>query len=338
MRILLVSNSNAAFPNTNHYRLEALRALGHEVVFFDVRDYWTSHRLRVALSFVQHLETCRINAGLIRCCARTPFDGCILVGGHTIFPATVQRIRAMGIPVVLWTSDIPHPQHMKHILASVPYYSHVFCAGTEMVELLKADGRCEPVWLPFACDPACHQPRQLTPEEDARYRRDIVFVGAYYANRREVFEALGDQNIGIWGPQWGCLPKDSPLKNKAVDAALSYLEWTKIYTAAKIVLVIHYQDGKVPCHQASPKLFEAMACGAFVLCDDQRDARTLFKDGEDVVFFKNSDELRAKVAYYLAHAGERERIALSGRRTVLAKHTYRDRMQEILHEIQESHH
>jgi len=330
MRILLVSNSNKAYPNTNHYRMEALRSLGHEAVFLDVRSYWTPGTLRATFPFLEYLEIYRINAGLRRCCARGHFDCCVVVGGHTIFPETVQNIRGMGIPIFLWTSDIPYPEHIKHILAAIPYYSRVFCAGMEMVELFKAEGRCEPVWLPFACDSSCHYPRKLTLEDDVKYRRDIAFVGGYYANRREVFEVLADQDIGIWGPLWGRLPIDSPIKNKAVNAALSYTEWTKIYSAAKIVLVVHYQDGKVPCYQASPKLFEALACGAFVLCDDQRDARALFKDGEEVVFFKDAGDLKTKVAHYLAHSEERERIASSGRAKVLARHTYRDRMQEIL--------
>jgi spore maturation protein CgeB len=330
MKVLLVSNSNKAFTNTNHYRLRAIEALGHAASFFDVRRYWTPHRLRAVVPGLERLEDARINQDLLRCCSRGKFDLCLVVGGHSILARTVRKVRAMGMRVVLWTSDIPHPQFLEHIMAAGMEYDAVFCAGTEMVDVLKENGRCAPVWLPFGCDAACHAPCVLTPEELKRYSRDISFVGSYYPHRRDVFAALTGFDLGIWGPRWALLPPGDPLRRNIAGAQLDYKEWVKAYRAARIVLVVHYQDGRVPCYQASPKLFEAMACGAFVLCDDQKDARALFQDGVHVVFFKDPVDLKAKVEYYLAHPDERERIAKAGRAEVLRAHTYRHRIAEIL--------
>ncbi|MFH0754190.1 MAG: glycosyltransferase [Candidatus Omnitrophota bacterium] len=330
MKILLVSNSNKFFTNTNHYRQLAICALGHEPVFFDVRRYWVPRRLRALVPGLEWAEDVRINAQLVRVCAGGGFGLCLLVGGHSIFPSTVGRIRSMGVPIVLWTSDIPYPQFLHHIRKAAREYSAVFCAGTEMLDVLRVDGAVHPVWLPFGCDPICHAPQVLSDEERVLFGRDIVFVGSYYPHRREVFEVLVDFNMGIWGPLWGLLPRDSLVRRCLAGAQLEFTQWVKVYAGAKIVLVVHYQDGVVPCHQASPKLFEALACGAFVLCDDQKDARTLFKDGEHLVFFKDPEDLRIKAAYYLDRPDERQRIAAAGRREVLEKHTYRMRLEQIL--------
>ena len=136
---------------------------------------------------------------------------------------------------------------------------------------------------------------------------DLAFVGSFYPNRGRILEAVADLDLGIWGPYWQKLPPDSLLNKKAVNIKMNYDQWVKIYNASKIVLVVHYQDPQIACHQASPKLFEAMACGSFVLCDRQKDAQALFKDKEHLVFFDDAKDLRSKIEYYFGPSNEERR-------------------------------
>ncbi|MBF0619139.1 MAG: glycosyltransferase [Candidatus Omnitrophica bacterium] len=329
MKIVLVSNWNTLFLNTNYYRAEALRALGHEVVFFDVRRYIFPGRVRAWLPSLASAEREWMNNALVRCVQKEKPGLCLVVGGADILPKTVRCLRALGMPVFLWTTDAPHPDQMAVILPAAKEYSRIFCAGTEAVDILRNAGVAEVEWLPFACDPERHAPAALRPE-DEHYRRDISFVGAYYPNRLSVLETLAEMNLGIWGPHWNRVPAHSSLREKTRHAWINVDEWVKIYSWAGIVLVVHFQDGKIPCYQASPKLFEAMACGAFVLCDDQKDARAIFKEGEHVVFFKDAADLKDKARYYLEHPALRARIAAAGRQEALARHTYQHRMRVIM--------
>ena len=328
MKILFVSNINPHFHNTNYYRCRALEALGHDVEFFNVARHLLPGRVSKVLPFLKRMEEARLNDQLIDVLRHGHFDLCLVVGGDSVLPLTVRRLQSLMVPSVLWTTDVLLPHNGRNIVAAAPVYDYVFCAGTEAVKALGP--QVAAVWLPFACDPACHAPQTLAPEDVALYGRDIVFCGSYYPHRAQVLEALAGYDIGIWGPLWGRLASGSRLVSKAQDVRLDFTVWTRIYTAAKIVVVVHYQDGKTPCYQASPKLFEAMACGAFVLCDDQPDARALFHDQEHVVFFKDAEDLKRKVDYFLVHPLERVRISASGQREVLEKHTYRHRMHEIV--------
>ncbi len=330
MKILFVSNKSPYFLNTNHYRVRALEALGHAVTFFDVRSSMFPARLRAWLPPLETLETARINRELVRACTHGKFGFCLVVGGEKISADTVKAIRSQGVAAVLWTSDAPQAGRFDRIAAAAGQYGHVFCAGSEAVDILEKIPGCQPIWLPFACDPACHHPQAVTADEEVKYRRDISFVGSWYPHRADVLDVLSDLDVGIWGPLWGRLPESSPLKHKAVEARLGFDVWTRIYTASKIVVVVHYQDGVTPCYQASPKLFEAMACGAFILCDDQKDARRLFNDGEHVVFFKDKEDLKAKAVYYLQQPQQRARIAAAGQQEVLGKHTYAHRLNGIM--------
>jgi spore maturation protein CgeB len=107
-------------------------------------------------------------------------------------------------------------------------------------------------------------------------------------------------------------------------------EWVKVYSASKIAVVIHYQDGSTPCHQASPKVFEALACGILVLVDGQKDVFRFFQDGKHLVRFTGAQDLRDKIAYFLGNPAERQRIADAGRAEALAQHTYRVRVRELI--------
>lgn len=338
MKILFCGYRNPKFVNTTVYREKALRELGHEVVFFNDRDFMVPGRMAKAFPYLAGLDVKMLNRRLAGAARREKPDLLIVTGGQGIFPETVQEIKKTGAGAVLRTTDPPviHdkptavPRDFRAVVKAAPAYDHVFCAGTEAVRIMRDSGIEKVTWLPYSCDPDHHRPVELGRDDLAKYARDAVFVGAFYPNRARVLEAVSDMDIGVWGPNWGRLEKGSPLRCKAFEARMNYDEWVKIYSAAAIVMVIHFDDGKTACNQASPKLFEALACGCFVLVDGQLDARTLFRDGEQLVFFKDGRDLREKALYYLDHPELRAEIAAKGRREVLEKHTYRHRMEELI--------
>ena len=184
----------------------------------------------------------------------------------------------------------------------------------------------------MACDPEVHRRVEISGEEKLKFGSDVVFVGSYYPQRAEMLQTVLRHHPALWGPGWDVLPPNSPLRACIRGAHTQPDIWTKIYSASKIVLSIHYCDSenRFPVHQASPRVFEAMACGAFVLTDRQKDVLALFKDGYHLVTFSDDADLDRKIAYYLDHADERERIAAAGRQEVLKNHTYENRLRRLL--------
>jgi spore maturation protein CgeB len=151
----------------------------------------------------------------------------------------------------------------------------------------------------------------------------------------DILQGISDLNLGVWGPGWEKVPGRSPLK-KCIkrSGAIDPDEWGSIFFSSKINLALHFQDGKVPCYQASPKVFEILACKGFMICDDQKDVRALFEDGKHLVIFKDINDLREKIKYYVGHEQERSRIAGQGFEEVAMKHTYKNRMEQMLEIIQ----
>ena len=56
----------------------------------------------------------------------------------------------------------------------------------------------------------------------------------------------------------------------------------------------------------------------------------LFEDKKHLVFYRNVEELKTLVETYLKDPESRQKIAAEGRKEVLKKHTYSDRINRII--------
>ncbi len=333
MKILFVTARNPHFPTITEYVERAVRSLGHPLLTFDDRDLLFPGKLREAIPSLGGLALKRLNRRLVEVVQRERPNMLLCAGGERILPETVEVARAAGTPTALWTVDSVKSGDPRISLA--PYFDFVFCGGTEMIEALRGTPlRNGPLWLPFACDPELHQPVDLTPAEKARYGCDIAFVGSLhremYPNRITMLEALADFDLAVWGPGARDLPASSPIRSKIRGDETRLEEWTRMYSAAKIILCAHYGGPGPLCRQASPRVYEVLACGGFLLCDDQPDVRALFEDGRDLVIFRDLSDLKQKARYYLDHDRERREIAARGHGKVLTDHTYRHRVAALI--------
>jgi len=340
MKVLFSSNKNPHFLTITEYIEKALHGVASQVIFYDDRNFIIPGRLRDKWPYLSGWDLRRMNKRLLAQVRSFKPDLFFVAGGHRIFPETVAEIKREAIMTALWTID--PPKNFKPIIASAPYYDYIFTGGSEAYDILKDTGLRNLHWLPFACDPDLHKPQTLTKDEANLYSCDIAFVGTVdpelYPRRCRLLEAISDFDLGVWGPSSEKIPPSSPLKHRIRGGKAIPAVWTKIYSRAKIVLCLHYQDptGETPCQQASPRIFEALACGAFVISDNQRDVFSLFKEGEHLAGFNDSDDLSAKITYYLDRPLEREEIARRGRREVISKHTYVNRIQELLSTVSQN--
>jgi spore maturation protein CgeB len=82
------------------------------------------------------------------------------------------------------------------------------------------------------------------------------------------------------------------------------------------------------------KFTEFTSCGTFVLTDKPADFDELgFKNGEHLILYKNLDDLKDKVKYYLKHEKEREEIAANGMNFVHNYHNNGIRVEQFIKAI-----
>jgi spore maturation protein CgeB len=328
MKIFFSGYHNPKFLTVTEYLERAITKLGHELFVCEDRCHIVPGRLRKKVALLYDFDLWHINRRIRSCIKRSGPAIAIISGGHRITTSTIEKINGFGIVSVLWTIDPPWDFHL--IINAAPFYTYVFCQGTEAVDILKENGIPGAQWMPMACDPEIHKPVPLSEKEKKKYGSDIVFVGSYYKNRADLLRSIVDFDLGIWGPGWERLEKDDPLRKCVKGGSVVPEEFNKIYSAAKINIIGHYQDGKNPCYQVSPKVFEALAACCFVLVDRQKDVFSLFRDKEHLVGFDGVDDLRKKLVYYLEHSDERGAVADRGYHCVLENHTYVHRIKKVL--------
>lgn len=77
------------------------------------------------------------------------------------------------------------------------------------------------------------------------------------------------------------------------------------------------------------RIFDAPAAGAFVLTDQRDQMDALFEPGREIASYASPEEATDRIAYYLKHPEERQRIIAKARQRILAEHTYEHRLEAL---------
>ncbi len=339
MKILFSGYHNPNNIAQTEYVERAILQLGHELETYDYRQHIIPYRISDKLPILHRWDMNRLNNGLLKLVNNFKPDILLANWGGTFYPETITEIRKQYNAITInWLSDYPGGTGvLDTALKVVPAYDYFFAQSTDALEAHEKRGNKEGMWLNAACDPDIHKPMDLSEEEKLEYGSDICFVGSMYPERVELFETLTDFDIGIWGPGWDRIDATSPLRKHIKGGIVTPDIWVKIYNASKIVInyMGHYgtdiDEDKIT--QASPRVFETLACGSFQIVDSKKDVVALFNSGEHLVCFKKICEVKKLVKEYLDNPQKCKKIANKGRNEVLAKHTWVHRIEEMLKAI-----
>ena len=122
--------------------------------------------------------------------------------------------------------------------------------------------------------------------------------------------------------------RDSPLLNDQIVGSAYGKEMVKILSQSKIALNIH--DPSVP-YGGNMRLFEIPATKSLQIAD--KCPQDWFKDGDEIVLYKNNQDLLQKINYFIDNDEERERIAKNGYEKLVRKHQYKHRVKKIFESI-----
>jgi len=310
------------------YILAALRDLGHTCLFIDQRG-GISYRFALlrkgvhriaALKKLREWEIKRLNSAILKEASSFKPTLVLVWNGDTIATETIQSLRSQGITTANWFLDLM--THWEIIKKVAPVYDYFFTPDAEVISSLQKIG-VKSHKASFAFKAAFER----FPEGARQY--PVSFVGSYdpkiWRKREELLRALTDFNVHIWGPPiW----KATPLANNYHGGAAGE-KMIEIYRKSKIVVDIPWDH--IPASAISIRPYEVTASGACLFFYDIRpEMSELFNPDKEYVSFKNAQELREKVRYYLDHPHELHAVAYAGYQRFMRDHTYHKRLADML--------
>ncbi len=215
-----------------------------------------------------------------------------------------KKLKKQNIKNVLWATDIYRFDQRKFILWIKDDFDYIFSSQKNFLEVFKPKSV---YWLPYGCATEVHK------KFDLPKIYDVVFVGntnpKVYPERVRLLKLIGEKfNLKVFSGRYG-------------------EEMSKIYSQAKIVF------NKSAGGEINMRVFETLATGSLLLTDrlkPEAGLEEIFQDKKHLVLYEDEIDLLEKIDYYLTHESEREEIALAGYKEVLAKHTYEQRVKEML--------
>lgn len=234
-------------------------------------------------------------------------------------PETLKVVRKCCKCLVGQIASPPPPEkYLKQfdlIITSFPHYVDLFRKMGIKSEYLK---------LAF-------ESRVLKKIGEQKRKYDVTFVGSFTPYHRKGTKLLEEVAkhipIHIWGQGIGFLSPLSPLRKNYHGEAWG-LDMFKILAKSKIIINRHIGvSGK---YANNMRLFEATGMGAMLITDKKKNLKEIFKVGQEVVDYKDAEDLIRKIRYYLKNDGEREKIAEAGQKRTLKTHNYKVRMAELV--------
>ena len=335
MRVLQV-NVGEFYQVGNFFR-RALEDLGHEYTFVDEWKFLELLRHSLLHKVAYHLLGKRpltywaYNRTLLQKAKEFRPDVVLVTKGAYINPRTLARIKKeTGAFLVNYATDDPFNPRVstRDLVKAIPLYDLYACTKRAIMKDVQRAGCQNVAFVHFGYEPTLHFPEQpTTPEEIERFSSDVVFIGGADKDRVPYFEALAKipgLELRLYGGYWNRYPS---LKQYYRGFALGR-DYRLALGGAKIaVCLVRRANRDGHCMRT----FEIPACGAFMLAERTEEHLELFEEDKEAAYFESPEELVDKVQYYLQHEEERRRITEAGYRRVMERrHTYKDRLVEIL--------
>jgi O-antigen biosynthesis protein len=217
---------------------------------------------------------------------------------------------------VLWS--ISHPDELT--VGECDDYDLVAVASPGHAEALAQRAQTPVFVLEQATDPW-----HFYPDPDPESAHELAFVGNSRLRRRPALDWLlpTSHDLAVWGGDWEGLIDE----RYVVGEFVANDQLRRVYSSAKIVLADHWDDMREHGY-ISNRVFDALACGATVLCDAVSGLHERL--GDCVVVFDSRAELNAEVERLLADDAARRELGERGREAVLRGHTFAHRVDELL--------
>lgn len=236
-----------------------------------------------------------------------------------------------------WRRDTPdavwalwYPDHLGNLGAHgalLAPYDRLFFKERHLATLFAERSGLPASYLPDACNPRHH--KSVPGIAEGRLASDVVMVGNLYPYRMLILDAIDPGiDLRIYGNLRRGLPERFSRLTLAHTGRIVFgPEKARVFRESRIVLnTMHF--GEVD--GINTRVFEASACGAFVLSHSNSALSRYFEPEVEVATFDSIVSLNATIERYLADPERRAAIAAAGSQRAHRDHTYSVRLRRLL--------
>lgn len=240
-------------------------------------------------------------------------------------PMAVKTLRREGARVAFWFPDAV--SNIGRQLMLLAPYSALFFKEPHIVERLRATLDLPVYYLPQACNPRWHRPIGTPGSE-----RYLVLAGNMYPSRVRLIERLLAKDIplrlyGTGFPRW---LGESSARGAHVGRPVFREEKSEVFRSAVAVLnTMHPAE----ITGVNSRLFEAAGCGAAVLTEFRPTVPELFDVGQEVLAYRDFEDLVDKASMLLNEPGLSLRLGDAATRRAHRDHSYDLRVADILEKL-----
>ena len=271
-----------------------------------------------------------INNKLLREVNKYGPDYIFIINGEILLEKTIEELNKKSI-VILWLIDGIDNVHIVNSVLDKMQNVFVF----EPADLNKIH---RSKYLPQCADSVLYKKMKI------KKKYDVSFVGAGHEKRLNILNEVAlfclqeGYTFSVFG-QYKTFFKKPVLERKKyihleksieVNKKLTPYEVNEIFNSTKININIHHEQSELGLN---PRVFEIMASENFQLLDNQSELYSYFEEGISVATYKNMDDLKVKIRYYLENEKERKIIARHGHELVMRNHLYWNRIKTVLENV-----
>ncbi len=262
-----------------------------------------------------------------------------------LLPDSIHYIRIRNCKTVCFIADNPFDSHrysyfpisLKHfdvlLISDRIWIANIrnLAPNSKIIKIPSGGGFNPDIFYPV-------DERRITEVDRKEFSCDISFTGESYgmnpegAYRAGILDQLGEYNVKIWGDSgWRMrFPYYENLSRFYQGERLPYKKLRKLYKISTINL-------NMPSPQVitgfQPRFFEIAACKGFQIVDWRKELDETFSEN-DLVTFKNIEDLKDKITYFLRNLEKRKPYVENLFGKVWNKYNWEHQAKKILEAIE----
>jgi hypothetical protein len=244
------------------------------------------------------------------------FDLVWVDGGGLISPELVRDLKKQASFILNYNIDDPYgPRDAKKwrlYLPSVPFYDLIAVVRECNVAEAFEAGAKNVIRVHMSSDEVAHAPRQLSCEDQAKWRSEVAFLGTWMPERGPFLARLIECGVplSIWGYRWSKAKEWPALKPHWRGLGLETGDdYAMAVQCAKVCIGLLSKGNRDLCTTRS---FEIPQLGSVFCAERTSEHLALYEEDVEAVFWNDHDECAEKCKRLLSDETWRKRVARNG--------------------------